>query len=94
MTDNGVVACLEAKTGNSVWSHRVNGKVTASPVLAEGRLYIFEQEDGRGYVVEAGAKGGKVLATNQLAIGCMASPAAANSHPAPSFGAGLTCPSP
>jgi outer membrane protein assembly factor BamB len=77
VTDNGVVACLEAKTGNSVWSHRVNGKVTASPVLAEGRLYIFEQEDGRGYVVEAGAKGGKVLATNQLAIGCMASPAIA-----------------
>jgi hypothetical protein len=74
-----VITCLEAKTGNQVWTHRLSAKAkaTASPVLAEGRLYIFDQEEGVGYVVEAGAKGGKVLAANQLAIGCMASPAIA-----------------
>ncbi len=73
--EGGIVTCLEAKTGAKVWQERLAGKFTASPVLAEGRLYYFS-EGGPSYVVEAG-RVWKKLASNKLDDGCMASPAVA-----------------
>jgi len=73
--DNGVATCLEAATGQVVWTARVDGNYSASPVWAEGRVYLFSEE-GKTTVIEAGRKF-KVLAESELADGFMASPAVA-----------------
>jgi outer membrane protein assembly factor BamB len=73
--DGGIATCLEAKTGDLVWKARVGGTFSASPLLADGRVYFFD-EDGRTTVVAAG-RAYKVLATNLLEEGFMASPAVA-----------------
>jgi outer membrane protein assembly factor BamB len=73
--EHGVVTCLDANTGNEVWTQRLNGHFSASPLYAGGRLYFFS-EDGPTYVVAAG-KEWQLLATNTLDDGFMASPAVA-----------------
>jgi outer membrane protein assembly factor BamB len=74
--DNGVALCLEAKTGKEVWSKRLGGAFSASPIVADGRVYFFSQQ-GAASVVKPGRKF-ELLATNKLADGFMASPAAAD----------------
>jgi outer membrane protein assembly factor BamB len=71
--DAGVATCLDAKTGNVVWTARVQGEYSASPVSGSGRVYFFS-EDGKTTVIDAGREF-KVLAENQLDDGFMASPA-------------------
>jgi outer membrane protein assembly factor BamB len=71
--DNGIVSGVEARTGEVVWSGRLEGNYSASPVWIEGRLYAFN-EDGKTTVLEAGRQF-KVLAENRLDDGFMASPA-------------------
>ncbi|HOX57212.1 MAG TPA: PQQ-binding-like beta-propeller repeat protein [Candidatus Paceibacterota bacterium] len=67
------VTCLEAATGQLVWTGRINGKHAASPVYADGRLYFFSQQ-GTTTVLRPG-RTFEVLATSTLADGFMASPA-------------------
>jgi outer membrane protein assembly factor BamB len=67
------VTCLEAVTGQVVWTERIGGKYAASPVYADGRLYFFSQQ-GTTTVLKPG-RTFEVLATNTLADGFMASPA-------------------
>jgi outer membrane protein assembly factor BamB len=69
------ISCLEARTGEVVWTERVGGKFAASPIHADGRLYFFSQE-GKTLVLKPG-RSLEVLATNTLEDGFMASPAAA-----------------
>jgi outer membrane protein assembly factor BamB len=57
--DSGVASCVEAKTGNVLWTKRLAGAFSASPIGAEGRA-------GREY---------EELAANHLDDGFMASPA-------------------
>jgi len=71
--DGGVASCLEAKTGTALWSERIGGNYSASPLTAEGRVYFFSEE-GKVTVIEAGRQF-KKLAENSLADGFMASPA-------------------
>jgi outer membrane protein assembly factor BamB len=71
----GILSCLEAATGNLVWRERLGGHYSASPVCADGHIY-FLSEDGPSPVIAAGRKY-KLLATNKLDEGCMASPAIA-----------------
>jgi outer membrane protein assembly factor BamB len=75
ITDAGIASAVEAKTGAIVWTARVGGTYSASPVAAGGRVYFFS-EDGKTTVIEAG-RAFKMLATNQLDAGFMASPAIA-----------------
>jgi hypothetical protein len=58
-----------------VWTKRLEGNYSASPVCADGRLYFFDQE-GKGHVLLTG-RTPRVVATNKLDAGCMASPAIA-----------------
>ena len=73
VNDNGVVACVEAKTGAEVWTARLNQTYSASPISAGGRVYFFG-EDGKATVIEAG-RTFKVIAENTLDDGFMATPA-------------------
>jgi outer membrane protein assembly factor BamB len=72
--EESFVTCVEARTGTVVWSERIGGKYAASPIYADGRLYFFSQE-GTTTVLKPG-RALEVLATNMLADGFMASPAA------------------
>jgi outer membrane protein assembly factor BamB len=72
--DGGVASCLEAATGQEVWRQRIDGNYSASPIVAGGRIYFFNQE-GAATVIEPGRQF-HALAVNQLDAGCLASPAA------------------
>lgn len=73
-SDESFVSCVEAATGEVVWTERIGGKYAASPVCADGRLY-FSSQDGTTTVLKPG-RALEVLATNKLDEGFMASPAA------------------
>lgn len=73
--DSSVLTCLDAKTGRMLWSERIGGKFSASPLIAGNRVYFFDDR-GTTTVVEAARKYRK-LAVNKLDAGCMASPAVA-----------------
>ena len=73
VTDKGVASCLDAETGAVRYSERLGGEFSASPLVAGGRVYFFN-EDGKTFVVDAG-KQFTLLHTNRLDAGCMASPA-------------------
>jgi outer membrane protein assembly factor BamB len=71
--DNGVATCWEAMTGTVVWSERIGGHYSASPLAAGGCIYLFSEE-GKTTVLATGREF-KKLAENQLGDGFMASPA-------------------
>lgn len=75
-SNNGVLACYNARTGERIYQERIAGRggaFTASPVAADGKLY-FSSEDGEVFVVKAGPKY-ELLATNPMGEVCMATPA-------------------
>jgi len=72
---DGIAACLDAKTGKELWKQRLGGNFSASPLYANGRIYLFD-EKGKATVIEAAPKY-RALATNILDDGFMASPAVA-----------------
>ena len=74
-TDNGVVRCLRAATGEPVWEGRVQDLFYGSPVWVEGRLYCISRK-GVVHVVSAGDKF-ELLAANPLGEGSYATPAIA-----------------
>jgi outer membrane protein assembly factor BamB len=76
VSDAGIATCIDAKSGEEVWTKRLAGKFTASPVHAGDHLYFCEQDTGKCYVLATGREA-KVVATNRLDAGCMASPAIA-----------------
>jgi len=66
-TDRGELACLDAKTGEVLWSgqpEKNRGAFSASPVIADGKIYMT-REDGKTFVLEQGNEF-KVLAANDL----------------------------
>jgi outer membrane protein assembly factor BamB len=73
INDDGVANCIDAATGEPVWSRRIGGRFAASPIYADGRLYFCDQ-DGTTTILKPGRQY-EVLATNTLDDGCMASPA-------------------
>jgi outer membrane protein assembly factor BamB len=73
--DNGVMFCLDAKTGKVVYGpERLRpGTYSGSPVLADGKIYVTN-EDGVTMVVKAGARF-EILAENELGEYTLSSPA-------------------
>ena len=69
----GIVKCVDADTGERVWQERIGGIYSASPVAAEGRIYLLN-ESGETVVLQAGRKP-DVLERNQLNERTVASPA-------------------
>jgi outer membrane protein assembly factor BamB len=73
--DNGVMSCVNAKTGEDIYRRQrlKSGTYSASPILADGKLYITN-EDGLTSVVKAGTEF-EILAENQLDGFCLSTPA-------------------
>lgn len=62
--DNGVVSCLDARSGDLIWRERVSGSCSASLLHADGRIYLLD-EQGKTFVFAAAAEY-KLLAKNDL----------------------------
>ncbi len=75
LMDNGVLACLDGKTGKEVYRRRLGGNCNSSPVAAGGRIYL-SNNDGTTFVVKAGREF-QLHATNHLGERITASPAIA-----------------
>ena len=73
INDGGIATCVGAKTGEPLWTERVEGNYSASPILADGRIYVFSEE-GKVAALAPGREF-KLLAENKLDDGFMASPA-------------------
>ncbi|MHC4402484.1 MAG: outer membrane protein assembly factor BamB family protein [Planctomycetota bacterium] len=75
VSDHGIASCIEATSGQILWTQRVGGRYWASPILAAGRIY-FIRFDGLTTVIEPGRQY-RPLAENRLDGRIKASPAAA-----------------
>lgn len=73
--DTGIASCIDAKTGEQVWQKRIGGEYSASPVYADGKIWLFS-EDGKTTVIKPG-RSFEQLAENKLDEGYLASPAIA-----------------
>ncbi len=71
ISDAGVATCFDARSGSIHWSERILGNCSASPVLADGRIY-FCDEDGKTVVLEP-SREFTLLAKNELDGQIMAS---------------------
>ena len=74
VNEAGILTEFDPKNGNAVKQERLGGTFSASPLLADGKIYLFN-EQGESFVVDP-VKDWKVVQTNKLASGCMPSPAA------------------
>jgi outer membrane protein assembly factor BamB len=71
--DGGIVTAIDAKTGQQVWSERIGGNYSASPIFANGHAYFFSEEGKTTVIVPE--REYKKIAENKLESGFMASPA-------------------
>lgn len=76
ITRDNILHCLKADSGDIVWNRRLEGVHSASPVFADGRIYILS-EDGVTRVLKPGAKY-EEIARNELGETCLASMAVSN----------------
>lgn len=76
ISDQGIVTCLEPKTGEALKRGRLqgaSGNIYASPIVADNKLF-FITEDGKVAVTDT-TTDFKVLAVNDLKEKCYATPA-------------------
>jgi len=64
---SGVVSCYDAKTGNEYWSEPLGEgiQVAASPLVADGLVYVQAVDKGTTFVIKPG-KTMEIVATNDL----------------------------
>lgn len=71
--DSGILSCLEVESGVYLWTERIGGQFSASPVYSAGHIFLFDHE-GTTTVIKPG-RAANIVARNELDDGCMASPA-------------------
>jgi outer membrane protein assembly factor BamB len=71
LADNGVLSCVDAKSGKVHYQERCTGPSSSSILAADGKLFLLD-ERGQGCVVQAGTRF-KLLATNAMDERCLAS---------------------
>jgi outer membrane protein assembly factor BamB len=74
VSDKGIATCLDAHTGKLHWTERLPGNYAASPILADGKIYIASRE-GQTTILAPGQTFRRV-GSGQLAGSILASPAA------------------
>ena len=72
LSNDGIVTCLDAATGEEYWSERIGGNYMASPIYADGRIYCAGVRK-KTTVLQEGRRFEK-LAVNELDEGMLASP--------------------
>jgi outer membrane protein assembly factor BamB len=73
VNDQGFALCVEAASGKIVWKEKLKGKHSASPILADGKIYFFS-EKCTAAVLQPGREF-MLLSENQLDDRMMATPA-------------------
>jgi glucose dehydrogenase len=53
VADKGVATCVAARTGEQLWQERIGGNYSASPLWADGKIYI-QSEEGPAIVLKPG----------------------------------------
>lgn len=76
--DNGVVSCLDVRSGREHWTERVSGSYSSSPVWIEGRLFCVS-ETGDVVVIRADDEF-ELLGRTSLGDRSHTTPAVANGH--------------
>ena len=71
ISDKGVLTCLDSRTGQERWQQRLGGDFSASPVYADGKIFL-QNETGEGIVLKAGPQY-EELARNPLGEKSLAS---------------------
>ena len=71
--DNGIAWCWHAKTGQEKWKQRLQGPVSASPVLVGDTIYA-SNERGATFVFKANPQRFEAIARNQLGTESFATP--------------------
>jgi outer membrane protein assembly factor BamB len=74
-SDGGIVTCLHAATGKTLWRQRVGGSFSGSPICVDGKLYAID-DDGT-VVVLAAAEEYKLLGRTNLGEESRSTPAVA-----------------
>jgi outer membrane protein assembly factor BamB len=74
VSDQGIVSCVDAVSGAVHWQERVSRVTSASPLYADGKIYI-QDELGSGYVLKPNSASLELLAQNDLGDKSLASPA-------------------
>jgi len=73
LADSGVLSAYDAKTGETIYQQRLPTSFSASPIAADGKLYL-SSEDGDVFVVKAGRQY-QLLSRNTMGQAVMATPA-------------------
>jgi outer membrane protein assembly factor BamB len=73
LKDNGVLVCLDGRTGREHYRERVGGECNSSPLASDGHIFVSDIR-GTTYVIKAGSKF-ELVATNELGERISASPA-------------------
>lgn len=75
-SDEGIVVCVDLKTGIDVWTKRLGGKYSGSLLCIDGKIYAVD-EGGKVTVIEAGPQF-KELGSADLGDSTYSTPAVAN----------------
>ncbi len=73
VSDNGVITCLDATTGQELWKKRVGGEFSSSLLLAKDMLYAFD-ELGVCTVMDISKPDPEIVSKNELKERTLASP--------------------
>src|SRR5207248_1784575 len=60
----GTIYCLDAETGKQIWMHDCEAKIISSPLLADGKLYVGNEQ--RELICLAASRTKKVLGKTEL----------------------------
>ncbi len=71
--DGGIAFCWHAKTGREMWKNRLQGPVSASPVLVGDTIYA-PNERGTTFVFKTNPQSFQLVASNRLGDESFASP--------------------
>jgi outer membrane protein assembly factor BamB len=62
VSDKGIATCLDAQTGEERWTERIGGGFSASPLFADGKIFL-QSEEGAALVLKPGREFSKIADT-------------------------------
>lgn len=55
VSDKGIATCLDARTGREIWQQRLGGNYSASPLYADGKIFL-QSEEGPAIILQPGPR--------------------------------------